>query len=64
MDRKNEIKELVTAMYFRHDLNPQSFKKSIEELTELVWNNVKDFPELKVTKYTVIQIVLENFNTH
>lgn len=60
-NKRKEIKDLVSCLYHEHDLSIKAFDESIEKITDIIFEDVKKHPSIKANRYTVIQILLENF---
>lgn len=55
-NRKQQIWETVYTLYRKHDADNED---RVNMTTDIVWMHVKDYPDLEVTEFTVIQILLE-----
>ena len=60
---KEKIYNLVAHLYHKHDLSIEFYNEEINCITEICLEEIKEYPDIEITEFFIMQIILENFCT-
>lgn len=60
---KEKIYNLVAHLYHKHDLSINFYNGEIDCITDICLEEIKEYPDIEITEFFIMQTILENFCT-